>query len=158
MDAEARQRVLRQLTYGLYVITTRAGEQYAAGTVNWVTQVSFEPPLIVAGMKSGSGIAALTEQTGRFAVNVLGLGQKSMAAAFFSPTSVSGDRINDLPFRSGVDGLPILKDVPGAFTCQVEEFVRCGDHLIVVGRVTEVYAQSGIPPLTLASTGWYYGG
>jgi hypothetical protein len=34
-------------------------------------------------MKNGSGIAALTDQSRRFALNILGVGQKETAAAFF---------------------------------------------------------------------------
>ena len=158
MDPQVRQRVLRQITYGLYVVTTRHGDQIAAGTVNWVTQASLEPPLVVVGMKNGSGIAALTDQSRRFAINILGVGQKETAAAFFKPTTISGDRMNGIRFRYGEFGLPILLDLPSACECSVEEIVRRGDHDIVVGRVTGIYEHLNVPPLSMASTGWYYGG
>jgi flavin reductase (DIM6/NTAB) family NADH-FMN oxidoreductase RutF len=158
MDPEVRQRVLQQITYGLYVITVRHDEQVAAGTVNWLTQVSIEPPLVGVGMKTGSGIAVLTERAGRFAVNILGVGQKEIAAAFFAAAVVSGDRINDVPFRLGSDGMPVLTPCPSAFECSVEETVRKGDHDLVVARVTTVHEHHLQAPLTLAATGWVYGG
>jgi flavin reductase (DIM6/NTAB) family NADH-FMN oxidoreductase RutF len=158
MDPEVRQRVLRQITYGLYVITVRHEEQVAAGTVNWLTQISIEPPLVAVGMKSGSGIAELTERAGRFAVNILGLGQKEIAAAFFVPAVVTDHRINDVPFRVGSDGMPVLTPVPCAFECHVEETVRKGDHDLVIGRVTTVHEHHVQAPLVLAATGWVYGG
>jgi flavin reductase (DIM6/NTAB) family NADH-FMN oxidoreductase RutF len=158
MDPAARSRVLRQLTYGLYVVTTKDADQTAAGTVNFVSQMAIEPPLVAVGMKTGSGIAVLADKSRRFAVNILGLGQKEIASSFFSPTVISGERINNVPFRPGADGLPILTAVPAAFVCRVEEIVRRGDHDLVVGCVTEVYEHRAMPPLTLASTGWFYGG
>lgn len=140
------------------MVTARDAAQTAAGTVNFVAQMAIDPPLVAVGMKTGSGIALLTERSKRFAVNILGMGQKDLAAAFFSPTVVSGDRINNIPYRPGADGLPILTLVPSAFVCRVEETVKRGDHDLVVGCVTEVYEQRSMPPLTLASTGWFYGG
>jgi len=158
MDPSAKSRVLRQITYGLYVVTATDQVQTAAGTVNFVSQMAIDPPLVAVGMKVGSGIAVLTEKTGHFAVNILGMGQKDVASAFFSPTVVAGDRINGVPFRPGASGLPILTSIPSAFVCRVEEIVQRGDHNLVVGCVTEVYEHRSMPPLTLASTGWFYGG
>jgi len=119
MDIEARRRVLRQITYGLYVVTAARDGQIAAGTVNWVTQASFEPPLVVVGMKSDSGIAVLTRESGKFAVNILGVGQKEVAAAFFKPSVVTGNTINGVRFKTGEGGMPILADLPAAFECAV---------------------------------------
>lgn len=150
--------MLRQISYGLYVVTATHGDQSAAGTVNFVSQMSIEPPLVAVGMKSGSGIAVLSEQSGHFAVNVLGLGQKEIAAAFFNPTVITPERVNNIPYRRGAGGMPILAVVPAAFECRVEEIVRRGDHLIVVGAVDAVHEMRSMPPLTLASTGWFYGG
>jgi flavin reductase (DIM6/NTAB) family NADH-FMN oxidoreductase RutF len=158
MDPEVRRRVLRQLTYGLYVVTVSHGDQTAAGTVNWVVQTSFEPPLVAVGMKSGSGIAVLADAAKRFAVNVLGAGQKDIAAAFFRPAVVEGDRINGVAFRAGNEGLPILTELPCAFECAVEQIMRCGDHDLVIGCVTTVHEHQHRPPLSLAATGWFYGG
>ena len=55
MDVNAKKTALRMIPYGLYVLTAanRSG-QVAAATVNWVTQVAFEPPLVVVGVKVDS--------------------------------------------------------------------------------------------------------
>ena len=55
MDANAKKTALRMIPYGLYVLTAEARDgRVAAATVNWVTQASFEPPLVVVGVKVGS--------------------------------------------------------------------------------------------------------
>lgn len=55
MDANAKKTALRMIPYGLYVLTAQnANGQVAAATVNWVTQVAFEPPLVVVGVKVDS--------------------------------------------------------------------------------------------------------
>ena len=158
MDPAVRGRVLRQLSYGLYVITVAADAEVAAGALPWVTQTSLEPPLVTVGWTPGSGIALLSQRTGRFAVNILGAGQEQIARAFFTAAVRHGDTLNGVPFRTGNDGMPILTQVPAAFECVLKERRRLGDHELAVGEVTTVYEMGKQPPLLLATTGWFYGG
>ncbi len=50
MEAEAKKTTLRMIPYGIYVLTADDGANVAAATVNWVTQTSFNPPLIAVGV------------------------------------------------------------------------------------------------------------
>ncbi|MFQ5556824.1 MAG: flavin reductase family protein, partial [Acidimicrobiales bacterium] len=70
MDAGDKKLALRAINYGLYVLTARDGDDFAAGGVNWLSQASFDPPLVMAGVKADSGAAAIIGRTGEFAVNV----------------------------------------------------------------------------------------
>jgi flavin reductase (DIM6/NTAB) family NADH-FMN oxidoreductase RutF len=83
MDPQDKKVALRAITYGLYVVTASKDGEYAAGGVNWLTQVSFEPPLVAAGIKADSGVHAIVEATGKFAVNVLADDQLDIGKAFF---------------------------------------------------------------------------
>jgi flavin reductase (DIM6/NTAB) family NADH-FMN oxidoreductase RutF len=50
MDANTKKTALRMIPYGLYVLTAKGQDDaVAAATVNWVTQASFAPPLVVVG-------------------------------------------------------------------------------------------------------------
>ena len=53
MDDEHKKTALRMIPYGIYVLTAVDGDTVAAATVNWVTQTSFDPPLVVVGVKGG---------------------------------------------------------------------------------------------------------
>ena len=87
MDANTRKTTLRMIPYGLYVLTSASADgRVAAATVNWVTQASFEPPLVVVGVKADSGAHALIKETKAFALNVLGKGQGPLAFTFFNLT------------------------------------------------------------------------
>ena len=56
MDADAKKTTLRMIPYGIYVLTADDGKgNIGAATVNWVTQASFAPPLVVVGVKADSG-------------------------------------------------------------------------------------------------------
>ncbi|MBD3334442.1 MAG: hypothetical protein GF355_02910 [Candidatus Eisenbacteria bacterium] len=158
MDSEARKRVLRKLTYGLYILTTERDGRIQAGTINFLMQTSFDPPLVAAGLKVGSGIAEGAAASRRFAVNIAGKGQHDLAARFFKPSREEDGKLNGFAYRKGENGCAILEDTVGAFECGVEEIVRRGDHHIYVARVTQVHEQSPEAALSMADTSWSYGG
>ncbi|MFN0025693.1 MAG: flavin reductase family protein [Acidimicrobiales bacterium] len=91
MDAQLKKVSLRAINYGLYVLAATDGDEYGAGGVNWLTQVSFEPPLVAAGVKADSGSAAIIERTGVFAVSVLADDQLDVGKVFFRSTVTGGD-------------------------------------------------------------------
>jgi flavin reductase (DIM6/NTAB) family NADH-FMN oxidoreductase RutF len=138
MDPNAKKTTLRMIPYGLYVLTAaHADGRVAAATVNWVTQASFEPPLIAVGVKADSGAHALIKDTKAFALNVLGKGQQGVAFTFFKPAERKGDTISGEPFRAGTTGAPILANAPAFVECTLEATVGIGDHSVFVGKVVE---------------------
>src|SRR5437764_7018749 len=51
MDPQAKKVALRAINYGLYVLTAVHDGEYGAAGVNWLSQASFEPPLVMVGVK-----------------------------------------------------------------------------------------------------------
>jgi len=138
MDADAKKTALRMIPYGLYVLTAEDDDgEVAAATVNWVTQASFEPPLVVVGVKGDSGAHALLKKTGHFALNVLGKAHNDLAFTFFKPADKQGETISGQPYRRGSTGAPILTELPAYVECKVVEVVEKGDHSVVIGEVVD---------------------
>ena len=46
LDPEAKKTVLRLFSYGLYAVTAAHDGERGVFTANWLTQVSFDPPLV----------------------------------------------------------------------------------------------------------------
>jgi flavin reductase (DIM6/NTAB) family NADH-FMN oxidoreductase RutF len=160
MDPQAKKVALRAISYGLYVLTAIDGNDVGAAGVNWLTQASFEPPLIVAAVKADSDSHAIVQRTGAFAVNVLGEDQLDIGKAFFRTTTVEGDTLNGYRFERGpVTGAPLLVDLPYWFEAQVTDTIRRGDHTVFVAEVVNAGVRDGTAtPLLLRSTGMNYGG
>jgi flavin reductase (DIM6/NTAB) family NADH-FMN oxidoreductase RutF len=139
MNDDAKKTALRMIPYGLYVMTAQSkdGATVSAATVNWVTQASFAPPLVVVGVKKDSGSHALAKEAGAFALNILGKGQSQLAYAFFKPAERQGNSLNGQSFRAGVTGAPILEVVPAWVECKLVETVERGDHSVFIGEVVE---------------------
>lgn len=138
MDPNARKTALRMIPYGLYVLTAANKHgQIAAATVNWVTQVAFEPPLVVVGVKTDSHAHPLIKETQAFALNILGKGQGPLAFTFFKPAELKDGKISGEAYRPGSTGSPILASVPAYVECALKATVEEGDHSVFVGRVVD---------------------
>jgi flavin reductase (DIM6/NTAB) family NADH-FMN oxidoreductase RutF len=137
MDPNAKKTALRMIPYGLFVLTAAKGDRVSAGTVNWVTQASFEPPLVVVGVKTDSGGHPLIKEAKAFALNVLGKGQQATAYTFFKPAEKTDQTISGEPYRAGSTGSPILTNAPAYIECTLETTVEMGDHSIFVGKVVD---------------------
>ncbi len=135
MDEAAKKTALRMIPYGIYILTAKSGNDIAAATVNWVTQTSFEPPLIVVAIKSDSGAYALVKKTQAFALNMLGKGQAPIGFTFFKPAQLDGDKISGEPFKVGANGAPILNNAIASVECKVTNIVEQGDHHIFVAQI-----------------------
>ena len=109
MDANEKKQALRMIPYGLYVLAAESADgRVAASTVNWVTQASFEPPLLAVGVKADSGAHSIIKESKTFALNILGKGQDSMAFSFFKPAEREGNAIAGGSFSAGTTGAPIF--------------------------------------------------
>lgn len=139
MDADMKKTALRMIPYGIYVLTANGDEGPVAATVNWVTQTSFDPPLIAVGLKSDSHTYAATKKSGNFTLNMLGKGQQGQAFGFFKPSTVEGNLISGEPFQEGSNGAPVLDNAPAHVECKVAEIVELGDHHVVIGEVINAH-------------------
>jgi flavin reductase (DIM6/NTAB) family NADH-FMN oxidoreductase RutF len=158
MGIKAKEQTLRMLPYGLYVLVARSDEGTNAATVRWLSQSPLKPPRIVVALGSDTGIWHEVRQSGTFAVNVLGSGQKHLASAFFRRVEPEGNVLGNAAFHDGVTGASILDQVPAYLECRISEMLDAGDHTLFLADVVEVGVQSDLPALGLDETGWHYGG
>ena len=99
LDADAKKVLLRKIPHGLFVCGVREGDEVNGFTASWVTQGSFEPPLVVMGVRADSTSHGIIERTGRFSLNVMRADQKDLVAVFFKPQKAMGGRFDAAPFQ-----------------------------------------------------------
>jgi len=141
MDDVVKKTTLRMIPYGIYILTAKSDNgEIAASTVNWVTQTSFDPPLLVVGVKVGSNSLASIKSGQKFALNMLDKTQAGLAFTFFKPAVLEGGKLNGEAYHNGENGLPIIDSAPAAVECKVIDIIEQGDHHIVVGEVISAEA------------------
>lgn len=160
MDPQAKKVALRAINYGLYVLTARDGEQLAAASVNWLSQASFDPPLIMVAGKNDNDTTQLIGRTGNMAVNVVGENDLDLAKMFFRTTKVEDGKLSGYSWEPGpTTGCPLLVDLAHWFEARVTDTIERGDHTVFVAEVVDAgVRQEGSTPLLLRSTGMNYGG
>lgn len=145
MDSDIKKKILRMIPYGIYVLTARSPSgDIAAATVNWVTQVSFDPPLLALGVKPDSGAYAALTESGGFAMNFLGKDQQGAAFAFFKPADCADGKISGEIYHDGANGAPVLESAVACIECSVVEIVEKGDHYTVIAEVRAVHGGTEI--------------
>ena len=160
LNLEAKKILLRKIPHGLFICGVRDEEsdEINGFTASWVTQGSFNPPLVVIAVRAEGSSHEIIKKTNKFSLNVLKSDQKDLAAVFFKPQVALGSRFESVEFVLGDLGLPILKESVGGVECMVIGEVIHGDHTVFVGEVKTAYLNNDVEALNLNSTGWNYGG
>ncbi len=145
-----------QMTYGIYVLTTRLDDAVNGMIASWVTQVSYAPPLIMAAIHPNRYSHTLIDRSGVFALHVIDRSQKELLMKFKGPDPLK--KFSGIPWENGKTGVPILKDCSAYFELEVKERHRPGNHTLFVGEVVNCSFQSSNTPLsTLDYEGMYLG-
>lgn len=158
LDLEAKKQLLRKIPHGLFICGVREKDEVNGFTASWVTQGSFEPPLVVMAVRAEGSSHGMILRTRKFSLNVLRSDQKELAAVFFKPQKGLGGRFEAAPYRFGNLGLPIIENSIGAVECEVLGQVEHGDHTVFVAEVKSAEINEDGDSLLLSSTGWTYGG
>lgn len=159
MDPKTKQKTLRLLSNGMYVLTSRHGSRPAAATVTWVSQASFKPPLIMAAVRRDSTLFSCLRESRVAALHILDRRQKHLAQKFFTRARANAAPLNGEPFSEGKTCAPILRDLPAYLECKVVHIHEDhGDHAIVVLEVVDAALHRPVHPLTVADSPWEYGG
>ena len=157
MNEKYRQQSLRMFSYGVYILSSVNEGEYCVSTITWVSQASFEPPMISVCIKRNSSSYEIVKKRGEFILHLLGNNQKDLASTFFKPTVFENEKLNGQEF-SLENNLPLLKDIPAYIQCKVIEILENGDHPLFLAEVVDAKINNDSDPLELRKTGWTYGG
>jgi flavin reductase (DIM6/NTAB) family NADH-FMN oxidoreductase RutF len=155
-----RRRVLWSLPYGLYVVGSRAGERRNGMTINWVSQISFEPKLLAISVEKTAVTHELISEGRVFALNTINREDRAIVRKFTKPVEVEGNTLNGFPFHDGVTGAPILDQAPAYVDCEVRQSVEVGNHTLFIGEVVDAGFQAAedTAVLRMEDTRMNYGG
>jgi len=159
LDPDLRKRVLRQFTYGLYAVSAVHEDERGIFTANWLTQVSFDPPLIAVSIERDSSTLPIILASRRVAISTLAEGDRELAGALGRPKVRAGDKLALLGDEIvTVGGIPVPARALGAAVCTVRSVTEAGDSRLVLGEVIELHAIREGEPLTMRAAGFRHAG
>jgi flavin reductase (DIM6/NTAB) family NADH-FMN oxidoreductase RutF len=158
MDEAAKKEALRLFTYGLYAITAGDEQQRNAFTANWVSQVSFDPPLVVLSIENDSVSLPIIRRTGLFAVNVYDSDQRDLAGLLGKSYSKHPEKVDGLVFGTGETGCPVLSEGLAYVECRVRDVMLAGDSTLLLAQVEGATVLRRAEPLTMLAAGFKHAG
>lgn len=167
LDEEAKKHTLRLVPYGLYLVGVRRGEgseEEHGGAYaflgSWVTQCSFDPPLVTVAVRKESHGHTLIQESGTLTLNPLGEDQLDLARRFIKNVRVTEHEMEGTPYEPGpVTGAPVFTDLPASLELRVEEEANAqGDHTVFVCRVVGATQRDDRSILTHRDAGMTYAG
>jgi flavin reductase (DIM6/NTAB) family NADH-FMN oxidoreductase RutF len=136
------RRTIGRFATGVAVVTTLDGDEPHGMTVNSLTSVSLEPPLLLVCLTTGARTTEAVVRHGRFAVNILGARQQEIALRF---ARRGEDHFDGLSLEYGDHDVPVVPGALAHLECTVERHFEAGDHVVVFGSVTRVCDRPGAP-------------
>jgi flavin reductase (DIM6/NTAB) family NADH-FMN oxidoreductase RutF len=158
MDETAKKEALRLFTYGLFAITCAEGEQRNAFTANWLSQVSFDPPLVALSVENTSTSIHLIRASRRFAVNVFGAEQRALSGRLGKNFAKDPAKLDGLRWAAAGNRCPVLEDTVAWVACDVESETPAGDSTVFIGRVVDAAVLRREEPLTMLAAGFKHAG
>lgn len=156
MKEQIDERVLPRLTSGIYVLTTRKGEEINGMIATWVSQVSSRPPLIIICVKKERYSHHMIKDSEVFVLNVLREDQKELLPIFKSRVKTKTDKFKEVPYLIKDTGAPIIKKALAFLECKVISSLDPGDHTIFLGEVIRAELLQGGQPLVNHHLANYY--
>lgn len=144
LDRRALRSAFGQFATGVTVVTgTRPDGEPVGVTANSFTSVSLEPPLLLWCLQNESTSFNAFEPGRAFVVNILSAGQDHQAMHFAKRAAA---KFPSGP-AAGAGRAPRLSGALCRLDCVVAARHPCGDHAIIIGRVTGFENDGGSPLL-----------
>jgi flavin reductase (DIM6/NTAB) family NADH-FMN oxidoreductase RutF/DNA-binding MarR family transcriptional regulator len=139
-DSKAFRRCLGQFSTGVDVMTTVANGEPVGVTANSFSSLSMDPPLVLWSIAHNSRSCEAFKNAKHFAINILAVEQVEYSQRFARPAQ---NKFEDVDWRPGVLGSPILPNVLASLECAPETTLQGGDHVIMIGRVKKYSRYAG---------------
>lgn len=150
---------LGQMMHGVQVVgcvdSSQTPPMQRAYTSHWVSQVSFEEPIIMVSISPRHDSFPIIERSGILSVSILAGDQISQGQYFSYP----GRKFRHMApefLETWLDDLPIVANCIAALRCSIESSLEVQDHRLLLCRVTDVKpGRLREPPLVYSSRlGW----
>ncbi len=152
------KRSLGQMIKGVEVVGARHAGVERAYTSHWVTQVSFEEPIVMASVSPRHDTYPLMIASSEFSVSILAADQIAEGQYFSYPgrkfRRMATEYLTGWP--DDPDGPPVVPNAIAWLRCRIFEQIPMEDHQLLFARVVAVVeGRLKEPPLLYSSRlGW----
>jgi flavin reductase (DIM6/NTAB) family NADH-FMN oxidoreductase RutF len=150
MSPALERRAFRDLSYGLYIVTSRDGERLNGQIANTAIQVTSDPARVAVIINKQNLTHEYISNSKVFAVSVL---DETASMIFIGPFGFrSGreiDKLSKVEFKEGVTGCPLVTEhALSVLEAKVIDEIDLGTHTVFIGNVLSAEVLREGRPLT----------
>jgi 3-hydroxy-9,10-secoandrosta-1,3,5(10)-triene-9,17-dione monooxygenase reductase component len=146
IGSDTFRRVMGHFVTGVTVVTALDGDQPFGITVNALSSVSLDPPLVMVALDRRRFLTPIVRASGRYAVCILSDDQQALSDCFAgAPVEPGREAFCGAAWHEGATGLPLIDGAIATLECTVVETFSAGDHDLFIGRVDALGSQTDHP-------------
>lgn len=142
------EKVFWGMSYGLYVVSTWAQGKPTGCIANSVMQITAEPSTLAVSMNHDNFTNKCIEETGFFAVNILGESTEPLTIGNFGFFSGKDkNKFDTVPYKV-ICNLPIMENSCGYVVCKVIDKMETPTHTVFLGNAIDGDTLKSDKPMT----------
>lgn len=144
------KNAFRNMSYGVYVVSTLDGERPTGCVANSAMQITSEPATIAVSINHDNYTNACIEKTGKFAISILT--EQSDPGLIGTFGFQSGKDVNKFDGVEAVvkEGFSVVADACSYLVCKVIDKMETATHTVFLGEVIAADVLKEEEPMTYA--------
>ena len=131
------KKVLRNLSYGVYVVTSKDKDKNVGCVANSIMQVTSSPSVIAVSINHDNYTNKVIKETNKFGISILKeTTDAKIIGTFGFKSSKDTDKFNGINFKEILE-IPVLEETCGYIVCEVIDTMETSTHTIFLGEVIE---------------------
>ena len=131
------KKVLRNLSYGVYVVTSKDKDKNVGCVANSIMQVTSSPAVIAVSINHDNYTNKVIKENNKFGVSILKeTTDAKIIGTFGYKSSKDTDKFDEINFKE-VSEIPVLENTCGYMVCKVIDTMETSTHTIFLGEVIE---------------------
>ena len=140
---------LMDMTYGMYVVTSRDEDKKVGCFVNTVSQITAENPIISVSINKKSYTNEIIKKNKKFNVSILSeKTDPKIIGTFGFTSSRDNDKFVDINYKI-INEIPVIdENICGYLVCELLQVIDAETHDIFIARVMDAEKESNNEPMT----------
>jgi len=145
-------KALFKLQYGVFMVSTKAGDKANGCITNTCIQVANSPVRIAVSVLNTNYTCDLIKESGVFSVSILDETTTFETIKHWGMQSGHNvDKLDGLPLPADTNGVPYLSwSTCAVLSCKVTEKIDLGSHTMFIAEVVDAVTTSDKNPITYA--------
>ena len=141
--------VFRDVSYGLYIISTKYNGKNVGCVINTLSQVTSENPVVSFSVNKNNYTNEAVKNTKKFAVSIISeKTKKEVITKFGYNSSRDTDKFENCTYQE-IDEIPVVTDGMCSYLiCELIQTVDCGTHDIFIAKVLDAQKISNEKEMT----------